>query len=205
MGNTVDVEPPRFLAFVGTIIMLIEGFQYLLRGFDALDTITGIVCIAGGVILLLTIGVGFTTNLPIPYKWWILLAIGGAAITMAILTQAIRYGILLGAQWYLGGLLVGIAGLLELGLHDKMKMDHASKFVLFIGACMAIIISLLFGTWLGWILGIALGVLVLLVVFNVLPFEWWLVLIFGAVIFTFLHANTGAVILVGWIMMMINE
>ncbi|NVM28497.1 MAG: hypothetical protein HWN65_06615 [Candidatus Helarchaeota archaeon] len=163
--------------------MLLEGFLFLRFPYinPVLYIITGFACVAGGIILLLVLGVGFEVDTPIPYKWWLLLAIGGGVILLALITNIIVIGFVWGTPWYLGGLLVGIAGLMEL-LIEGGKLDwKASKFVMLIGASILIVLSIqgiiATRTWL-LLAGLIVGVLLILQLFDVLPDEWWLTLIF---------------------------
>ena len=207
---TVDVEAPKFVAYVGTIVMMLEGLLYILNSNlgwanQVLYIITGIICIAGGVVLLLILNVGVKVDTPIPYKWWLLVAIGGGVITMALITNLVSIGSVFGTPWYLGGLIVGIAGLLEVGADEKF--DGASNFVLFIGALIVIIIgvqNILVGLLFVPIVAFAVGVLLLLTIFDVIAKEWWLVLIFGATALLLVHNPGGSVVLLGWVMMIID-
>ena len=180
--SKIDVGATKLVAFIGAIVMLLEGFLFLRFPYInlVLYFITGFACVAGGIILLLVLGVGFEVNTPIPYKWWLLLVIGGGVILFTH-HKYCRYWVCLGYSWYLGGLLVGIAGLMEL-LIEGGKLDwKASKFVMLIGAAIMIVLSiqriLAMGNWV-MLVSLSVAVALILQLFDVIPDEWWLTLIF---------------------------
>ncbi len=181
-SKTIDVSAAKAVAFIGAIVMIVEGLWYIPNaGGYVLFIITGIVMIAGGVILLLVVEVGFTVHIGIPYASWLLLVIGGGVLALEIITSiVVGTGLgtrLLNVPSYLGALLVLTAAFLELDLQGKFKMT-ASKFVTLVGAIIILFLSITtFGGGLWFIVGIAVGVLLLLMVFDVLPYAWWLLVI----------------------------
>ncbi|MHA1130251.1 MAG: hypothetical protein ACTSQQ_05535 [Candidatus Helarchaeota archaeon] len=204
--QTINVEAPRAAAFIGAIVMILEGIMYLRLYLTSpvWYIIVGTVLIAGGVILLLVLGVGFEVNIHIPYEWWLLLAIGGGVLTIEIINWVVLTGGIFGIPRYMGALLVGIAAFLKLGLDDKMNLK-ASQFVIFVGAIIIALISVLAmigGAIIIPLIGVACGVLLILTCFDVLPYEWWLVLILGATPFVLgIHTPGASVVLTGLVLM----
>ncbi len=216
-GSKIDVDAPKLVAFIGCIVMICEGLLYFVsRGLPGsriftMYVILGIACIAAGVILFLILKVvdlGF--ELPIPYKWWLLLALGGGILAFCFITNAVVTAPiprLVGTPWYWGGMLVVLAGLLEWGLLPEKLDWTASKFVLIAGAGVTIALSIIGAmraiifvrssvVWV--IVGIALCAILILASFDVLfPYEWWLIFGIGIAVFMLINQTGGVLILVG--------
>ena len=102
-----EISAAKFVALIGAFLMICEGILYILRApssaSPALYIITGIINLAGGtIVFLLTEVTGL--EVPIPYKWWLLLAIAGGVLTMEIITRLVVTGgaTIFGIPWYLG-------------------------------------------------------------------------------------------------------
>jgi hypothetical protein len=223
-NHKIDVPAPRLVAFIGAIAMIFEGFLYLQYGIlysagPIVCIITGISGMVGGLILLLVLQVGIKINTPIPYTWWLLLVIGGGVLLLEIITQIVMYHNIFGIFWYLGALLVGIASLLELNIQEKLKWS-ASKFVMLIGAAMVIVLSVRglsisastisaslknIVVVLGLAIGLASAIILLLMLFKLLPFNWWLVVIMDCAAIYLVHFEGAAVILVGLILLLTDS
>jgi hypothetical protein len=206
-SSIVDVTAPKFVAFIGAIAMICIGFIYLVtNGINpVLYIITGISCLAGGVIVMLIVEV-FDLNSPIPYKWWLLLAIGGGVLFLIFLTRRLTFGTIFGSGLYVGALLVAAAGLLE-WLIEGGKLDlKAPQFLLFIGSAIAIVTSIFGGGYVWMIIAIAACVILILASFDVVfPYEWWLWVICLGAIYFLIHTVAGIVIGVGFLLFLLDK
>jgi hypothetical protein len=151
-------------------------------------------------------------KVPIPYNWWILLIIGAAIVLMEILAQVIMLGTITGINWIIGGILIGLAGLVELLIGGGKLTWSASKFVLLFGAALTITIALIGWVLIWSILAIVLSVILILMLFEVIPNQWWYVLGVGIAVFFLIHPignyffqPGGAVLLVGFILVLMDK
>lgn len=212
----VTVSAPKLVASIGCLVMIYEGILYLLlinwygswSNTDPMFLVAGLANLVAGIILFLVINpMGLNIDIKIPYVWWLLLAIGAGILFVDFLINGLVYSSILGTTYYWGGLLVGIAGLLEWNLiPEKLGLSH-SKFVMLIGSAMVIIIALLSYSFLSvWMyVAIGLSVLLILAIFDVaIPYEWWLVLGIALAIFMLIHPASGVVLLVGYLLVQLD-
>ena len=136
-------------------------------------------------------------KLKIPFIWWVLLIIGLVLILFEYLV----------GPSYLAGALVIIAAILE--FLSQKKTYVASKIVALIGACYLIYESIWF--ILGEniapaIVGIIFAIILLLTLYDKIdikiPYSWWVVLIIGFVIFTWISGVSGTIIMVAFILLL---
>lgn len=206
----IDLSAGKIVALIGAFVAICVGILYLkavpgsVSVTQALYILAGITSLAGGIIVLLIVEVlGF--KIPIPYNWWILLIIGGVIILMDLLLEFV--GGVTDQDWmYLGGSLIGLAGLIELLISGGKLSWAASKFVLLVGASMAVVLSIIFWDLVWSIIAIALCVILILMLFDVIPNKWWAILGIGiAVLILFVHLTAGGVLLVGFALMLMDK
>jgi hypothetical protein len=108
--------------------------------------------------------------------------------------------------WYLGGLLVVLAGFVELWIEGGNRSWAASKLVLLVGAAITVVISLwlilvrppILTSWYIGIIGIALAAVLLLAIFELgIPAKWWIIAIMAIPILMIMNTTAGLVCLVG--------
>ncbi|MBN1799926.1 MAG: hypothetical protein JW891_00370 [Candidatus Lokiarchaeota archaeon] len=113
--------------------------------------------------------------------------------------------------WLLGGLLLIIAGIMEAFKKKEMK---ASKLMALIGCVFAVInIIGLFAsgttqTIFDGILGIIIVILLLLSMFEkikFIPYQWWMVLILGFILWAYLIGIAGILVLISFILMLAEK
>ena len=213
----VDIPAPKLVAFIGCLIMICEGILYLqvlpsLSGTPtsvAMNILAGITNLAAGIILFLVINVAeLNIDIKIPYEWWLLMAIGGGVLLVDFIANAVISGSIFGVRLYWGGLLVAIGGMIEWHvIPEKLNLSD-SKFVLLLGAGMAIAVALITMSFLSpWFyVTIGLCVLLILAIFDVaIPYEWWLILGVALAVFMLpIHPPSGVVLLVGYLLVQLD-
>ena len=94
-GSKIPVAAPKAVAFIGSLLMMLEGILYLTflpgaLGNQAMYIVTGIVNIVVGALLFIMVQVvDLKFELPIPYKWWIILAMGGGVMGLNFMARSI--------------------------------------------------------------------------------------------------------------------
>ena len=205
--SKVDLSAAKVVAIIGALVAICVGILYLISwnttAYPALYILAGITNLAGRIIVFLIVGV-INLKVPIPYTWWILLAIGAAIVVTELLVRFL-VGIFPTAM-YLGGVLIGLAGLVELLIGGGKLSWSASKFVLLVGAAASIAMKIISWDWVWSIVAIALCVVLILMLFDVIPNKWWYVLGVGiAVLLLPISFTAGAVILVGFILVLMDK
>jgi len=141
-----------------------------------------------------------------PYIWWVLLIIG-------ILLLLLEFVVSIYSSYsttFLAGILVITAAILE--ILSQKKSYTASKIVALIGACYLIYESIMFilgGSVISItqaIIGIILAIILLLTLYDKIdikiPYAWWVVLIIGFVIFSWITPISGTIIMVAFILLL---
>jgi hypothetical protein len=215
----VGISPSKVVALIGTLVIIRESIGYFITAGHTGDTgalfiLFGILGLIFAFFLFLSLKIIEIKKLPIPYFWWILLIIGVLLVLFAFATGSpfLSSSFIFGGanSFYLGGILVLIAAFLEFLLNKKSY--SASKIVALIGAIYAIV-EAVFGiifsnpTFIVLnIIGIIFAIILLLSIQSKLntkiPFAWWVVLIVGFVIFTWISSNSGTVIMVAFILIL---
>jgi len=208
----------KVVALMAALVLIREGI-WLFWNSSGINIFFGImeIILAGILIIVLNIvdfGVPFFKKL---FLWWIILILGILVLMFEIFASG--YNILTAAStgFLLGGLLVVIAAILEL-VASKQKMK-ASQIVALFGAAYTIFeIILLFLTsstsplftqniYHG-ILGIIFVALLLISMQKKIDlkikYEWWVVLIIGFVLFSWVGSGIGGtIILISFILMLL--
>ncbi|MFX1269772.1 MAG: hypothetical protein ACFFAK_17570, partial [Promethearchaeota archaeon] len=136
----------------------------------------------------------------IPYQWWLLLIFGAILVLIAYLYIG----------YYLPAILILMAAFIELIMQKKPY--KASKMVAIVGAgfagyeCVVLMLSGFTLYIVNAVFGLILIVILLLLIFEVIDFKifnysWWVVLLIGFVIFTWISpyaALTGGYPVLGY-------
>ena len=198
MGETskVGISASKVVALIGALVVIQVSIAYFYSG-NVINILYGVIGLIFVVIIFMSLEIVDLKKVNIPYYWWILLIIGALLIL---------FGYLAGSG-YLAGILVLIAALLE--LLSQKKTYSASKIVALIGACYAIyesIMLFLSGSIALAIVGIVFAIVLILTlpakIDIKIPYAWWVVLIIGFVIFTYVANVSGTIIMVAFILIL---
>ena len=195
-SSKVGISASKVVALIGTLVLIRDSIFYFYT--------TNWVAILFGVLGLIIAFVIFDSleiidfkKLKIPYIWWVLLIIG-------IVLLLFEY--LVGPS-FLAGILVITAAILE--ILSQKKSYTASKIVVLIGAGYLIYESIMFilgGNYALAIVGIIFVIILLLTLLDnidiKIPYSWWVVLIIGFVIFTWVSGVSGTIIMVAFILLL---
>jgi hypothetical protein len=196
MGETskVGISASKVVALIGALVVIQVSIAYFYSG-NVINILYGVIGLIFVAIIFMSLEIVDLKKANISYYWWILLIIGALLIL---------FGYLVGSG-YLAGILVLIAALLE--LLSQKKTYSASKIVALIGACYAIyesIMLFLSGSIALAIVGIVFAIVLILTlpakIDIKIPYAWWVVLIIGFVIFTYVANDSGIIIMVAFIL-----
>jgi hypothetical protein len=198
MGETskVGISASKVVALIGALVVIQVSIAYFYSG-NVINILYGVIGLIFVAIIFMSLEIVDLKKANISYYWWILLIIGALLIL---------FGYLVGSG-YLAGILVLIAALLE--LLSQKKTYSASKIVALIGACYAIyesIMLFLSGSIALAIVGIVFAIVLILTlpakIDIKIPYAWWVVLIIGFVIFTYVANDSGIIIMVAFILIL---
>jgi hypothetical protein len=232
MGETkkvqISVTPPsgaaKVVALIAALMIIREGIALFWASVGppliALNIFYGImeIILAGILIIVLNIvnfGVKFFQKL---YLWWVILIIGALVIMFEIFASGFSVLTAATTGMLLGGVLVIIAAILEF-MTGKEKMK-ASQLVALFGAAYTIFeVVILFlsptiqNVYHG-IIGIIFVALLLISMQNKfdlkIKYEWWVVLIIGFVLYSWVHTGFaafgvgGTIVLISFILMLLT-
>jgi len=209
--KTEKLTAPKLLVFIGILYTLALGINYFYAvGADPLNILWGIICIVITFLIFVSLELINFGPLKIPYQWWINLIFG-------IILVLIVY--FFGGN-YFPGILLLLAALIEIIIEKKPY--KASKLVLLVGIGFSVYeCFMLFLTGnprfiVNGVFGLILLIILLLIMFDlvdfkVLDYSWWLVLLIGFVIFTWVSIYAsgiltgfgGTLILIAFILMLL--
>ncbi|HDZ17028.1 hypothetical protein LCGC14_1122180 [marine sediment metagenome] len=202
-----EISAPKIVAFVAILVLCQESLLALVGGVG-LDILFGILGIVIAIVIFISLKFIDLGPVKLPYKWWLTLIFGILFTALAWTTTTGVAGTFGGAKPYLGGVLLLIAALAEI-LADKKNIVH-SKFVAIVGAGFAIYeainIFILFPgntvNILNAVIGIIAALILIIIVLDLIdikiPYEWWVVLTLGFIIFTWvspLFAGIGGIVI----------
>ena len=198
-SSKVGISASKIVALIGILILIRDSIFYFYT--------TNWVAILLGIIGLIIAFVVFDSleiidfkKLKVPYIWWVLLIIGIVLILFEYLV----------GPSYLAGILVITAAIIE--ILSQKKSYAASKIVALIGAGYLIYESIIF--ILGGnitsiaiaIVGIIFAIVLLLTLYDKIdikiPYSWWVVLIIGFVVFSWVSGVSGTIIMVAFILLL---
>ena len=201
MGETskVGISASKVVALIGALVVIRVSISYFYSG-NVINILYGVIGLIFVVIIFMSLEIIDLKKARVPFLWWILLIIGALLILFGYLA----------ASGYLAGILVLIAALLE--LLSQKKTYAESKIVALIGACYLIYESemlLLSGSPINIALSIV-GFVFAIILFLTLqdkidikvPYAWWVVLLIGFVIYTWVTPVSGTIIMVAFILIL---
>ncbi len=188
-----EISASKVIAFIGMLFTVYFAmlFFYNVTIFTGIFVLWGIICLLIAFLIFITLElISFGPLSKIPYQWWLLLIFG--AILVLIAYFYIGY--------YLPAILILMAAFIELIMQKKTY--KASKMVAIVGAgfaayeCVVLFLVARFVSTpaeyiINGIFGLALIIILLLLIFEVIDFKifsysWWVVLLIGFVIFTWI-------------------
>jgi len=209
------ITAPQIVAFIAVLILCSESVTALLASTDGLTILFGIIAIILAIVIFISLEFIDLSPVKIPNYWWLTLVFGVILVVLAFFSTA---GF---ATWkpYLGGVLLIIAGLMEIFAEKKDILP--SKLVALIGAgfaiyeCIMIFAIFAFSTpatIINPIIGIIVAVILIILVLDKIdikiPYNWWVLLTIAFVIFTWvspLYAGiAGTVIMIAFILLILG-
>ncbi len=195
-SSKVAISASKVVALIGTLILIRDSIFYFYT-MDWVAILFGILGLIIAFVVFDSLEIIDLKKLKIPYIWWVLLIIGAVLLLFEYIA----------GPSYLAGILVITAAIIE--ILSQKKSYTASKLVAVIGAGYLIFESIMFilgGNIAIAIVGIIFGVILLLTLFDKIdikiPFSWWVVLIIGFVIFTWVSSVSGTIIVVAFILIL---
>jgi len=201
MGETskVGISASKVVALIGALVVIQVCIGYFATG-DPLNILYGIIGLIFAAVIFISLEIVDLKKVKIPYLWWVLLIIG-------VLLILFEFAV---GPSYLGGILVLIAALLE--FLSQKKTYAESKIVALIGACYLIYESVLLflsGSPTSIALSIVGFVFAIVLILTLqdkidvkIPYAWWVVLIIGFVVFTWVTPVSGTIIMVAFILIL---
>ncbi len=198
MGETskVGISASKVVALIGALVVIQVSIGYFFTAIP-LNIMYGIIGLIFAAVMFISLEIVDFKKVNIPFLWWVLLIIG---LILILFEFAV-------GPSYLGGILVLIAALLE--FLSQKKTYAESKIVALIGACYAIyesIMLFLSGSIALAIVGIVFAIVLILTlpakIDVIIPYAWWVVLIIGFVIFTYVANDSGIIIMVAFILIL---
>jgi hypothetical protein len=198
-SSKVGISASRVVALIGILILIRDCIDYFFTGYW-LAILLGIFGLIIAFVVFDSLEIIDFKKLKIPYIWWVLLIVGGVLILFEFLV----------GPSYLAGILVITAAIIE--ILSQKKSYTASKIVALIGSCWLIYesIMLIIGGGITSIalaiVGIIFAIILLLTLYDKIdikiPYSWWVVLIIGFVIFTWVSYVSGTIIMVAFILLL---
>ena len=200
--TTVGITASKVLALIGSLILIRDAVG-LFQSITALSILLGVFYVIFAAVIFISLNIISIPKLKIPYRWIILLIIGAVDLVFALF---------LSTGTYLSATIILTAFLIEFLSEKKTYM--ASKIVVLIGAGIAIYESIrLMGTAspisiVNGVFGIIFAIIAILSLQEKIdvkiPYEWWIILICGFVIFTWINwiGVGGIVIIIGFILIL---
>ncbi len=201
MGETskVGISASKVVALIGALVVIQVSIGYFTTG-DVLTIIYGIIGLIIAAVIFISLEIVDMKKVRITYLWWINLIIGALLLLFEFSV----------GSSYLGGILVLIAALLE--FLSQKKTYAESKIVALIGACYLIFESVMLflsGSTTSIalsIVGFVFAIILILTLQNKIdvgvPYAWWVVLIIGFVVFTWVTPVSGTIIMVAFILIL---
>ena len=197
-SSKVDLSASRVVALIGILILIRDCIGYF-QSLFWLAIIFGVIGLLIAFVVFDSLEIIDFKKLKIPYIWWVLLIIGAVLILFEFLV----------GPNYLAGILVVTAAVIE--ILSQKKEYTASKIVAIVGAAWLIYESILFilvGNIAIAIVGIIFAIILILTLIDKIdikiPYAWWIILIIGFVIFTWVSPVSGTIILVAFILLLMS-
>ncbi len=196
--TTEKITPPKILAFIGMLYTLALGISYFFNaGADPLFFLWGIICLVIAFLIFVSLELIGFGPVKIPYQWWIILIFGVVLVLFAYF--------FIGN--YFPAIILCMAALIELIMQKKPY--NGSKMVALVGIgfsiyeCFILFLSGGAINIVNGVFGLILLIILLLIIFDVVDFKvldysWWLVLLIGFVIFTWVSPFAAGFPVVGY-------
>lgn len=196
--STEKITAPKILVFIGMLYTLVLGISYFYAiAVTPLNILWGIICLIIVFLIFISLELINLGPVKIPYQWWIILIFG---------VVLVLFGIFFSGN-YFPAILLLMAALIELVMQKKPY--KASKMVLLVGIGFSIydcFVLFLSGNVIGivnGVFGLILLIILLLIIFDVVDFKiidysWWLVLLIGFVVFTWVSPFAAGFPVVGY-------
>ena len=201
-SSKVGISASKVVALIGILVLIRESITYFYSAYWV-AILLGIIGFLIALVVFDSLEIIDFKKLKIPYIWWVLLIIG-------ILLLLFRYLASPTLTSFLAGILVVTAAILE--ILSQKKSYIASKIVALIGAGWLIyesIMNILSGNISlisRAVLGIIFAIILLLTLYDKIdikiPYSWWVILIIGFVIFTWISGVSGTIIMVAFILIL---
>lgn len=196
--TTEKITAPKLLAFIGMLYTLALGISYFFNaGADPLFFLWGIICLVIAFLIFVSLELIGFGPVKIPYQWWIILIFGVVLVLFAYF--------FIGN--YFPAIILCMAALIELIMQKKPY--NGSKMVALVGIgfsiyeCFILFLSGGAINIVNGVFGLILLIILLLIIFDVVDFKvldysWWLVLLIGFVIFTWVSPFAAGFPVVGY-------
>ena len=195
-SSKVGISASKVVALIGTLVLIRDSIFYFYT-LSLIPILLGVLGLIIAFVVFDSLEIIDFKKLKVPYIWWVLLIIGCLLILFEYLVD----------PSYLAGILVITAAVIE--ILSQKKEYVASKIVTLVGACWVIyesIMGILGSNYATAIVGIIFGIVLLLTLFDKVdikvPYTWWVVLIIGFVIFTWVSSVGGTIIMVGFLLIL---
>jgi general stress protein CsbA len=203
--SKVGISASRVVALIGILVLIRESISYFYTG-NWIAILLGVIGLLIAFIVFDSLEIIDFKKLKIPFIWWVLLIIG----ILVVLFRYLANFPALTLTSYLAGILIILAAVIEF-LNQK-KSYTASKIVAMVGAAWLIFESIMFImsgniSLIGRaVVGIIFAILLILTLIDKIdikiPYSWWVVLLIGFVIFTWITSISGTIIMVAFILLL---
>jgi len=220
---------PKIVALMAALSVILQGSNLFWSGVNSivpatmgLNLLCGVFLVILGFVLILTIDIlnfGDPTLKRIEifekfYRFEVLLILGVVILLFEMLSMSFNIISVTALIVMLGGILVLIAAIMEIVI-KKEKTMKPSKLVALVGIIITILeVVFLFGNltvnniWDG-VIGIIVIILLLLSMYDkikFIPYQWWMVLILGFILYGWVLPGTGGtIILISFILMLLEK
>ncbi len=195
-----EISASKVIAFIGMLFTVYFAmiFFYNVTLFTGIFVLWGIICLLIAFLIFITLGlISFGPLSKITYQWWILLIFGAVLVLIAYFY----------ISYYLPAILILMAAVIELIMQKKPY--KASKMVAIVGAgfagyeCVVLMLSGITLYIVNAVFGLILIIILLLLIFEVVDFKifnysWWVVLLIGFVIFTWISPYAAGYPVLGY-------
>ncbi|MFW9999342.1 MAG: hypothetical protein ACFE9Q_08005 [Candidatus Hodarchaeota archaeon] len=221
MSEGEKLTAVKLLAFIGMLYLGLDAITYFYNTGTGteINALWGILELAFAIIIFLGLNYWELMPIKLPFNWWILLIFGVVTIIIGFVGSE---------QSWFTGTIVTMAALID--LFAEKRGWKASKMMALLGAAFGIYDCIIIfmgmaevtgaggtvstGVVLNGVFGLIVAILLIIIIFDFvdikIPYEWWVLLIFGFVFFwwvtstaTLMAASytliTGtALVIVGW-------
>jgi len=203
-----EAAAPKLLAFIAMLYIgsLSIGYFYYVFPFLLIHYLLGTLLLAIAFAIFLTFELVDFGPLKIPWKWWIMLIFGVVLVLIAYFFDPVPIPYFVEYE-YLPGILLLIAAIIDFVMQKKPY--KASKMLALVGAgftvyeCFVLFLSGSPILIVNAVFGLILIILLIILIFDfvdlkILDFSWWVLLIIGFVVFTWISPNAAGYPVLGY-------